>query len=236
MLRHIFERADIGSDIFSLGAVATGSGCDQVAVLVTQRHRQAVDLRLGAKCDGLVLAQFKKAADPGYKIDDVLLCEGVVERKHRHRVADFLESSGRRDANLERQRFLRPQIREARLNGVVTRAEHIVSGVRDRGPVLLIIAPVVLRDFHRQPRVLDLRLPRGQKFYGCLIGFYFRRHTTPRRQLAALISRSAAARASLVISAPASIRAISSRRRSGASSATLVATRFPFSSASLLMR
>ena len=55
-------------------------------------------------------------------------------------------------------------------------------------------------------------------------------------QLAALISRSAAARASLVISAPASMRAISSRRRSDASSVTRVATRFPFSSASLVMR
>ena len=54
-------------------------------------------------------------------------------------------------------------------------------------------------------------------------------------QLAALISRSAAARASLVISAPASMRAISSRRRSSATSMTRVATRWPFSSASFEM-
>jgi hypothetical protein len=53
---------------------------------------------------------------------------------------------------------------------------------------------------------------------------------------AARISRSAAALASAVISAPASMRAISSRRRSGSSSATRVATRLPLASASLVMR
>jgi len=53
---------------------------------------------------------------------------------------------------------------------------------------------------------------------------------------AARISRSAAARASTVISAPASIRAISSRRRSGSSSAILVAVRLPLARASLVMR
>ena len=53
---------------------------------------------------------------------------------------------------------------------------------------------------------------------------------------AARISFSAAARASSVISAPASMRAISSRRRGAASSVTRVATRLPLSSASLVMR
>ena len=55
-------------------------------------------------------------------------------------------------------------------------------------------------------------------------------------QLAAWIKRSAAARASAVISAPASIRAISSRRPSAISSLTRVATRLPFSTALLLIR
>ena len=58
----------------------------------------------------------------------------------------------------------------------------------------------------------------------------------PLTRPAALISRSAAARASSVISAPASMRAISSRRLSAATSVRRVATRFPRSSASLVMR
>ena len=69
-------------------------------------------------------------------------------------------------------------------------------------------------------------------------GFRVRAFGAPRNdghQLAALIRRSAAARASLVISAPASMRAISSRRRSSATSVTRVATRLPLSIASLLI-
>src|SRR5581483_4148568 len=58
------------------------------------------------------------------------------------------------------------------------------------------------------------------------------RHDYP---AAAFIRRSAAARASAVISAPASMRAISSRRVSAASVATRVVTRRPLSSASLVM-
>ena len=61
------------------------------------------------------------------------------------------------------------------------------------------------------------RAPRGHASAGC----------------AALSSRSAAALASAVISAPASMRAISSRRWSAASALTRVATRLPLSSASL---
>jgi hypothetical protein len=53
--------------------------------------------------------------------------------------------------------------------------------------------------------------------------------------VAARSRRSAAARASAVISAPASMRAISSRRGSLASAATRVVTRLPLSSVSLVM-
>jgi len=60
--------------------------------------------------------------------------------------------------------------------------------------------------------------------------------TKPPYPAAERISRSAAALASSVISAPASILAISSRRLSAGSSATLVATRRPLSRASLLIR
>src|SRR4029078_6331338 len=61
-------------------------------------------------------------------------------------------------------------------------------------------------------------------------------HSTTPSPPAARISFSAAARASAVISAPASIRAISSRRRGAASSVTRDATRLPFSSRSLVRK
>src|SRR5579871_2745559 len=91
---------------------------------------------------------------------------------------------------------------------------------------------VVLGDFGRETLQLSLRLCLAEladiDFGGLL------RHTQD-YPAAAFISRSAAARASAVISAPASMRAISSRRFSAASIATRVVTRRPLSSASLLI-
>ena len=102
LLRHVLQRADIGGDVLAFGAVAAGGGGDEFAILVAQRHRQPVDLRLGAEGDLLVVAQLQKAADAGDEIDDVLIREGVVERQHRHRVADFLEAAGGRGADFQR--------------------------------------------------------------------------------------------------------------------------------------
>ena len=113
LLRHFLQRLDIGGDVLALGAVAAGGGGDEFAVLVAQRHRQAVDLGLGAEGDLLVVAELEEAADAGDEIDDVLLGEGVVERQHRHRVADFLEAAGGRGADFQRQRFQRAQVGES---------------------------------------------------------------------------------------------------------------------------
>ena len=57
LLRHVLERPDIGGDVLALGAVAARGGGDEFAVLVAQRHRQAVDLRLGVEGDFFVVAQ-----------------------------------------------------------------------------------------------------------------------------------------------------------------------------------
>jgi hypothetical protein len=101
LLRHVFQRADIGGDVLAFAAVAAGGGGDEVAVLVTQRHRQPVDLRLSAEDDFLVVRKLEEAADAGNEIDDVLIRERVVERQHRHRVADFLEAAGGRRADFQ---------------------------------------------------------------------------------------------------------------------------------------
>ena len=55
-LRHLLDRLDIGGDVLAFGAVAAGGGGDKFAILVAQRHRQPVDLRLGAEGDRLVVA------------------------------------------------------------------------------------------------------------------------------------------------------------------------------------
>ena len=172
--------------------------------------------------------------------------------------------AGRRRADLQRQAFQRAQIGKALLDRVVALAQRIVFGVRDGRPVVLVVALVVLRRSPPCSRACSaLACFAVSSETGTLLGFLtamfpswpglsrpstsFRlkskdvdaRHKAGHDDcgyLAALISRSAAARASSVISAPASMRAISSRRRSAATSVTRVATRLPLSSASLVMR
>ena len=92
LLRHVFQRADVGGDVLAFRAVAARRRRDEFAVLVTQRHREPVDLGLGGKVDRLVLGQFQEAADAADEIDDVFFRKGIVERKHRYGMADFFES------------------------------------------------------------------------------------------------------------------------------------------------
>src|SRR5438270_3878014 len=51
------KRADIGGDVFALGAVAARGRGDELAGLIAQRHREPVDLRFGAEIDPLVVAE-----------------------------------------------------------------------------------------------------------------------------------------------------------------------------------
>ena len=145
-LRNVLQRFHIGGDVLALGAVAARRAGDQRAVLVAQRHRQAVDLRLGGKRDLLVLRQTQKAADAADEIDDVLFGKRVVERQHRHRVPDLGEARRRRRADPLRQAFQRAQLRKARLDRVVALAQRVIGRIGNGRRVLLIIAPVMLGD------------------------------------------------------------------------------------------
>ncbi len=91
LFRHVLERADIGGDVFALGAVAARGRGDEFASLISQRHREPVDLRLGAEIDPFVFAELEEAADAADEIQHILLGKGVVERQHRQCVPDFPE-------------------------------------------------------------------------------------------------------------------------------------------------
>ncbi|MCY1308371.1 hypothetical protein D9M70_583760 [compost metagenome] len=62
-LRDHADGADIGGDIFAGRAVAARGGRYQPAVLVTQRHRQTVDLRLRRERDRIVRKLPEEAID-----------------------------------------------------------------------------------------------------------------------------------------------------------------------------
>ena len=161
LLRHVLEGADIGGDVFALGAVAAGRRGHEFAALVTQRHRQPVDLRLGAERD-LVVPELEKAFDARDEIQHILLGEGVVERQHRYRVADFLKSSGRRRADLLRRQIGGDELRKAGLDGVETLAQRVVFGVGNAGRVVLVVALVMALQFKRQSFQLHPGLRLGE--------------------------------------------------------------------------
>ena len=102
--RHVLERTDVGGDVLAHGAVAAGRRGDELALFVAQRHRQPVDLRLGAEVDLAIVAQPQETPDAIDEIDDVLFRKGVVERLHRHRVPDFCKAPGRCRTDFLRRR------------------------------------------------------------------------------------------------------------------------------------
>ena len=130
----------------------------KLAVLVAQRHRQAVDLRLGGKRDLLVVRQTQEAANSGDEIDDVLFGKGIIEGEHRHRVANLGESRRGRRTDPLRQAFQRAQLRKARLDRVVTLAQRVIGRIRNGRRILLIITAVMLGYLGLQPRVIGLGL------------------------------------------------------------------------------
>ena len=230
VLRHVLQRPDVRGDVLALRAVAARRRIDELAVLVAQRHRQPVDLRLGGEDQRLLGIELEEAADALDEARHVLFRERIVEREHRHRVPHLGEAPGRRRADLQRQAFQRAQLRKALLDRAIALAQRVVFGVRDRRRVVLVVALVVRG---RAPRAAVRARPwpasgrvKLVRLRASVTSALPCRHSG-RGHPAALISRSAALRASSVISAPASMRAISSRRRSAATSVMLVATRLP---------
>ena len=132
-------RADVGGDVLAGGAVAARGAAHQLAVLVAQRQRQAVDLRLGHERPASRRRQPQEAPDAGDELGHVLFVERVVEREHRHGVATLANrpTAPRRPAATA---ILADQLGKARLDRVVAPAQRIVLGVRNRRRIVLIVA------------------------------------------------------------------------------------------------
>src|SRR5262249_36274232 len=129
----------------------------------------------------------------------------------RRAMTHLCELLGRRRPNPPRRAVGPDQFRKLRLDRAVAPLQGVVVAVRNRRRVLGVIALVVARNLARKP----LQLLRGLGL-GHLGDRRRLAHVARRRfgapSLAPLIKRSAAARASSVTLAPASMRAISSRR------------------------
>ena len=137
---------------------------DELAVLVAQRHRQPVDLRLGGEGERLVRLELEEAADAARRnrvtssslnalsSDSIgTACRTLAKRARSAPTPTFSDrlSSVRRSG-------------KRCLDLAVALAQRVVFGVRDGRRVLLVIALVVLGDFRIQPRVLGLGLLFGE--------------------------------------------------------------------------
>ena len=125
--RDRLDRAQVVGDVLADAAVAAGRAAGEDAVLVGERDRQAVDLRLGhvAELAGGDVEALELVADARLPGAQLLLVAGVGEGEHRLGVLDLLELVERRAADPLGRRVGRAQL------GVVVldRAQLVEQGV-----------------------------------------------------------------------------------------------------------
>ena len=121
-------------------------------MFVGQVDRQAVDLRFAHERERCVDSQAEEPARAGAEFGEFLRVHRVVEREHRHAVADLGEAAFRCAADAVGGRVGADQLREACLDRGVAPAQRIVLRVGDLRCVLLVVQTIVMRDLARQCR------------------------------------------------------------------------------------
>ena len=161
-VRNVGDRAHIGGNILALEPVAARRGQHEFALLVAQRAGEPVDLRLRREGERRIVLEAQKASHARNELVRFLVGKHIAERQHRHGVFRLGELLARRGADFLCQRIRRMQFRKRRLQRLVAPAQRIVVGVRDRGRIILIVAPVVFGDLGAEQRMLRARHFRGK--------------------------------------------------------------------------
>ena len=225
IVRQVAQRAQVLGHVLAGLAVAPRGTQNELACVVVHRRREAVDLGLAVEHHQLVLTEIEEAPHPALELGEVVVVERVAEREHGPAVADLGEARCRRRAHALARAVGALQLGKARLDGLVAPPQHVVRGIAQLGRGMGVVELVVAPDLLRQTLQLALRGIRRE---------VLRRRGVAAHRLPRASRLSAAARASSVICAPESMRAISSRRSSSVSSATLAAA--PCSPSLLLTR
>ena len=146
------DRAQVAGHVLADPAVAAGGAADQDAVLVGERDRQAVDLRLGrvAELRGGDVEALEVVADARLPGAQLLLVAGVGEREHRLGVLDLLEAVQRRRADPLGRRVGAAQLRVVGLDRAQLVEQRVVGVVVDLGVVEDVVAVVVVLELAAQ--------------------------------------------------------------------------------------
>ena len=159
--RDIGDRAHIGSDILALGTIAPGGGGHKLAGLVAQVTGQAVDLRLSGKVDASAVGG-QKLVNTTDEISDIVIRKRIVERQHRHCVANLVKALGDTRSYLQTWRIRPAQVRKPGLYREIAAAESIILGVGDERSIFEEIVTVEPRNLGRKCRQFRSRLKLGQ--------------------------------------------------------------------------
>ena len=146
------DRAQVLGDVLADPAVAAGRAADQDAVLVDERHRQPVDLRLGrvAELRGGDVEPLEVVADPRLPGAQLLLAAGVGEREHRLEVLDLPEAVERRRADPLGRRVGGAQLGVLGLDRAQLVEQLVVGVVADLGFVEDVVEAVVVLELLAQ--------------------------------------------------------------------------------------
>ncbi len=184
-LRDVVDGAGIIGDVLADRAVATGRRGDQPAALVAQRQRQPVDLGLGGIGQRGLRPEAEELAHRGVEVGDALVVEGVLERQHRHRVAQLGEALGGPCADLQRGAVGAHQMREPGLDRLVAAFQAVIVGVGNLGRIGAVIERIGMGDLGGQPRQFCPGLRFGQRLDADVV----RHRSAPRWSQAQVIGR-----------------------------------------------
>ena len=154
-LRNIGDVRHVGGDVLPHLPIAARGGEHQLALLVTKRAGEPIDLVLRGERDRLILAKREKPPQARDELGHLLLAEGVGEARHAHLVAHLGERRGGDRVPHLRARRIRPnEVRKGRLQLPIAAHQRIISRIADLGRILGVVEPVMPRDVASQPREL----------------------------------------------------------------------------------
>ncbi len=145
--RDRLDRSQVLGHVLADAPVAAGCAADEDAVLIGERYRQPVDLRLGgvAELGGGDVEALEVVADARLPGPQLLLVAGVAEREHLLGVLDLGKALKRRRPDALRGRVGRAHLGVLRLDRPQLVEQRVVLVVADRRVVEDVVAAVVLR-------------------------------------------------------------------------------------------
>ena len=172
------DRAQVVRDVLADLAVAARGAADQHAVLVDQRDREPVDLRLGDELERRILDPLARqvVAHPVHPRAQLRLGARVGERQHRLQVRDLVELGDRLAADALGRRVGRDELRVLALDRAQLVQQRVVGVVADLGVVEDVVAVPVVDELLAQ---LGGALGRRHCFPNSFARSYSRRPSMP---------------------------------------------------------